>query len=323
MRRALFGWIASLTVFASGTALALTSEDLLKLIENSRKAKTNTEILESLMIPDHLVLSGIQAISKVTGKYVSVDQGYTILVYQFSEDGTVHVERGAPDNDSFDGTWRNEEEKTCFLLGAGPEFCGTVELDGTQFTFVAPDGQRFSGPVFEIGPPPPRLASDARLPDGIFCDKINSIAKGGADKFESLIDQDRQPGQVNDFSDPFRWSTVWIGADNCTIGDGVFGKEHECVLPFDRDDPKADEAYQETIQQIPLCLASALKSSDIDSQLKYESSAQLHEKGERETSFATVDGVNFRVTLQGRSICSDMLTCSDKYGVWIGASLED
>jgi hypothetical protein len=323
MRKVLFGCVISMAMLASGIAQAQSSQDLLKLLDHSAKTKSNAEILESLMIPDHLALSGIQAISKVTGKYVSVDQGYTILVYQFAEDGTVHVERGAPDNDSFDGTWRNEEEKTCFLLGAGPEFCGIVELDGTQFTFVAPDGQRFSGPVFELGPPPPRMAADAKLPDGIFCDKINSIAKGGADKFESLIDPDREPAQVNDFSDPFRWSTIWIGDDYCSIGEGVFGKEHECMLPFDKGDPKADEAYQETIQQIPLCLANSLKSSDVDSQLKYESSAQLHEKGERETGFVTHDGVNFRVTLQGRSICSDMLTCSEKYGVWIGASVED
>ena len=233
-------------------------------------------------------------------------------------------------NDSFDGTWRNEEEKTCFSFGKVPEYCQRIELYRSAFTFVEADGKRFSGPVFEVGPSPPRLASSARPVDDGFCAAINAIDNASADKFTSLIDQGVSLDQGNDVSDVSYRSTISIGAKACTIGVGSFGQDkgilgpkHECLLQYKRGESAADEAYQIAIQQNPLCLTSNLNSADIDLHLRSASSSDTTESVERETIFETHGGTNFRVSLERRLTCSDSLTCHWTSGVWIGATLKN
>lgn len=297
-----------LTVFSLTAGMAVTSA-------NSEDSK---EFLDGLAIPDNPVFTGIGAVEKLFGKFVAVDDGDFVSVYQFREDGTVSVKAGPPSGQSSDGTWRTDEDKTCMAFGSGGEFCGITRYQAGAISFTGPSGQELRAEIYDFEPPD-RLGWNSSPLDEDFCAAIQSIVSAAPGKFESLIDNSRDQGQIGPYSEPFWYGTQRLWGDDCRV-ENELAPGYACQRVFDRDDKAgASEFYQANLQQIELCMRS--KTSSVQHDYEFATGSFSTDKDDRSTLIHLKGGSQLTLAQYTRSVCrtDDMFDCDRIFGVWLTA----
>jgi hypothetical protein len=274
--------------------------------------------------------SGRAAIEQFYGRPLAVEDGRWEGVFHFDAGGRVSWTK--PSGETLRGHFGDgaAHPSMCLDFSYDDSDCFDVQQAGDDLHFSNGSTGSFSGRA------EPGQAEDALPePEQDFCGPLDEFLKAGrAKNLDSLIDQSRDPIEVNPLRGPSYWTVTQWGEDKCQFLDIGGWKSINCDFIFEDDAPKAEELFERIVGLSHACHPREVEASkrDMTTWLRYEeldfSKMSTRKKAKeayqpskddalRRSTIQFTGGVELNVELGYRSICSSLVDCAYRYGTWV------
>lgn len=274
------------------------------------------------------VLEGMDAVKAVIGKPVILKNSDGTSILNFDSTINIRLKRPAPYNDELKGKvsrGTGGHDKVCLSYGKViPYNCFELILKGDKFIMTYKGAQTIGEVMQGLAHKPKQVeqAKAAQQGDPVICERLFDIANAALKSggFDRLVDTKIDPITSEDSGIPgIYYSTVKLG--ECLIDTTVELQRHVCMIPMAEKSDLTHELYKTMNNHVKLCLGDKVTNSKFNPNIAINATNQ-------KTAYSSYElGEKAKLEVQmgpsGRCLDLPYDTCTEKYGIYVKASVKN
>lgn len=274
------------------------------------------------------MLEGMDAVKAVIGKPVILKNSDGTSILNFDSTINIRLKRPAPYNDELKGKVSRGmgADKVCLSYGKViPYTCVQLQLKGDKFVMFHRGGYQIVGEVMQGLAHKPKQVEQAKAAqqgDPVICERLFDIANAALKSggFDRLVDTKIDPITSEDSGIPgIYYSTVKLG--ECLIDTTVELQRHVCMIPMAEKSDLTHELYKTMNNHVKLCLGDKVTNSKFNPNIAINATNQKTAY----SSYELGEKVKLEVQMGPSGRCLDLPydTCTEKYGIYVKASVKN